>query len=53
MLSDLGRFEQAISAYDNATKIDPQYSDAWNNKGVALKALNRNSEADEAFAKAG
>jgi hypothetical protein len=35
------------------TSFLPNFSKAWYNKGIALKAINPNSEADEAFAKAG
>jgi Flp pilus assembly protein TadD len=39
-------------AFDKAVEINPQLAEAWNCKGIALKALGRNSEADSAFAKA-
>jgi tetratricopeptide (TPR) repeat protein len=43
---------EAIQAYDEAIKIDPQYAKAWYNKGITLKSLGRTTEADAAFAKA-
>jgi tetratricopeptide (TPR) repeat protein len=30
-------------------EIDPQYADAWNNKGFALNFLGRHDEAIKAF----
>lgn len=47
-----GEYEKALEAFDKATKIDPGYAKAWNNKGKALRLLNRDSEADIAFAMA-
>ena len=32
-----------------AIRLDPEYTDAWNNKGNALLKLKRYSEADAAF----
>ena len=36
---------------NQAISINPQFAEAWYNKGVALKALGRTSESDAAFAK--
>ena len=44
--------EDALAAYDRAIGINPQYSEAWNNKGVELGELNRPKEALTAFEKA-
>jgi len=30
------KYKAAIMAYDEALKINPQYVDAWYNKGIAL-----------------
>jgi tetratricopeptide (TPR) repeat protein len=46
------KYDNAIKAFDEATRLDPTYSEAWNSKGVALKALGRTTEANDAFAKA-
>ena len=35
-LYNLGKYEEAIKCYDKAIEIDPNYADAWNNKGLAL-----------------
>jgi tetratricopeptide (TPR) repeat protein len=48
----LNKFDEAIKAYDKAIEIDPQHSNAWYNKGLALTKLNRSNEAIKAFDKA-
>lgn len=45
-------YSGAIKYYDKATEIDPEYVLAWSNKGDALKALHKDAEAEEAYAKA-
>lgn len=40
-LSHLGRYEEAITYYDKALAIDPNYVDVLNNKGVSLDKLGR------------
>ena len=39
--------------FDKVIEIEPRDSKAWNSKGLALKALGHDVEADAAFAKAG
>lgn len=54
-LYNQGKYSEAINAYDDAIKIDPNSADtwqAWNGKGDAMKALGRNKEADVAYATA-
>lgn len=51
-LLGLKRYEEALNAYDNATLLNPNYAEAWIDKGLALWALNRDTEADAAFARA-
>lgn len=51
-LYDQGKLDEAIKAYDEAIRLDPNLANAWYKKGVALKALGRTSEAEAAFAKA-
>jgi tetratricopeptide (TPR) repeat protein len=40
-----GQYEDAIGCYDKAIELDPDYSDAWYNKGLALYNLRRYEEA--------
>ena len=48
----LGRYDEALKYYERALQIDPADGYAWYAKGEALKALDRQAEADEAYAKA-
>lgn len=41
--------EEALITYNRAIELDPNYSEALNNKGNLLKALGRFSEALDAF----
>ena len=34
-LHNQGRYDEAIKAYDEAIRLDPEYANAWNNKGSA------------------
>jgi len=45
----LGRKEEAIIAYDQAIKINPDYAMAYYNKGSSLYALGRKEEAIIAY----
>ncbi len=47
-----GEYERAIKDFIKVTAINPNYIEAWNKEGEALKALGRIEEADAAFAKA-
>src|SRR5262249_54603439 len=51
-LLSLDRPEDALAAFDAALQNMPTHAAAWNNRGRALQALNRHSEAAESFAKA-
>jgi tetratricopeptide (TPR) repeat protein len=51
-LYDLGKYDEAIKACDEAIKINQTFTMAWNNKDKALNALVRTVEANTAFAKA-
>jgi len=42
-------YEEAIAAYDEAVKIQPDYHQAWHNRGLALQNLERFSEAITSF----
>ena len=35
-LSTQGKYDEAIQAYDEAIRLDPNYATPWNNKGDAL-----------------
>jgi len=41
----LGQYEQAIAHYDRALVLDPYHADAWFNKGMTLRSMDRNTEA--------
>jgi tetratricopeptide (TPR) repeat protein len=45
-------YSEAIKAYDEAIKLDPNNADFWNCKGNALKKLGLTTEANRAYAKA-
>ena len=51
-LTKLGKFHEAIIAYDRAIEIDPNNSDAWNGKGFTLNKLDKYTEALQASNKA-
>ena len=51
-LKKLGRYEEALQAIDKALELKPDYSYAWNNKGIALRNLGRHEEALQAYDKA-
>ncbi len=40
-----GKYDEAVQAYDEAIKLDPEYASAWHNKGTALYYLGRYDEA--------
>ena len=48
----LGRYGEAVSAFDRAIAIDPDLGDAWKNRGLSLAFLNRTSESEESFVRA-
>ncbi|MFA5347581.1 MAG: tetratricopeptide repeat protein [Methanoregula sp.] len=49
ILSQLKRFEEALSAYDEAIRLDPDYAPVWSDKGFTLRQLNRFEEALSAY----
>ena len=51
MLCLLGRFEEAVAAYDRALAIQPD-AESFNNRGNALQNLNRPAEALASFDRA-
>ena len=49
-LYSLGKYDEAIKAYDEAIRLDPEDAEARYNKGNALKSLGKHDEAyDEAI----
>ena len=52
VLYDLGKYNESCQAYDKAIEIYPEYALAWYDKSIALKMLNRTTDANAAFAKA-
>jgi len=42
---DKRNYSMAVDHYDQAIKVDPNYADAWNNKGIALHNLRKFKEA--------
>ena len=44
-LDNMGRFEEALSSYDQALKLNPKHAGAWNNRGITLSKLGRSDEA--------
>jgi len=50
--STIGRYADAVAAYDKAVFIRPGNADAWNNRGIALENLGQYSEAVSSYDKA-
>ncbi len=48
----MGRYSEAVTAFDRAIAIDPDHEDAWKNRGLSLAMLNRTSESEESFVRA-
>ena len=48
----LGKYDEAIQAFDKAIKLNPAKAETWRNKGLDLYRLNRSDEAIQAFDKA-
>ena len=44
-----GRFEDALSAFEQALLLNQNDPDLWNLKGVALRSLGRYDESVECF----
>jgi len=47
-----GKYDEAIQAYDEAIRLDPEFAYPWFSKGVVLEYLGKVAEANEAYAKA-
>ncbi|WP_175413359.1 tetratricopeptide repeat protein [Methanosarcina mazei] len=46
-----GELNESLEYFNRLLELNPQYSDAWNNKGVTLSELGRYEEAIEAYNK--
>ena len=51
-LDDHGKYDEAIEAYDEAIRLDPNVAPAWYNKGLALDELALYEEAISAYTEA-
>jgi serine/threonine protein kinase len=51
-LNSLGRFEEAIYAFNTVLEMDPLDVSAWNNKGTSLNGLGSFEEAIQCYDKA-
>ncbi|NJL87337.1 MAG: tetratricopeptide repeat protein [Leptolyngbyaceae cyanobacterium SM1_1_3] len=51
-LSELEKFEEALTSFDRATRFNPNSPKAWDNRGYVLMKLGRDSEAIRSFDKA-
>ncbi len=49
IFDDTRRYDEALEAYNEAIKINLDYAEAWNNKGVTLSKMHRYDEALEAY----
>ena len=47
-----GKYDDVITCFDEAIRLNPNLAEAWYGKGVALGLLGRNTDAQEAYAKA-
>jgi len=52
MLTNSGKYNEAITAYDKAIEINPHNSLAWNGKGIVLDELGKFDEAIKTYTKA-
>ena len=50
MMED-GKYDEALSLFEQALKLDGKDPDIWNHKGTALRSLGRYTEAVECFEK--
>ncbi|PKG31486.1 tetratricopeptide repeat protein, partial [Methanoregula sp.] len=49
LLTDLGRYDEAIAAADQATALYPREPGIWNNKGWAYYQMGKYNEAADAY----
>src|SRR5258708_1555669 len=51
-LQRLWRAKEALTAFDQAIRLNPNYADAYHNKGRALEQLGKQREAQQAYTRA-
>ncbi len=51
-LASLGHLEEAITIYDSVLALEPQNTNAWNNKGVCLRKQGKMQDALRCYEKA-
>ncbi|MDD4651253.1 MAG: tetratricopeptide repeat protein [Methanothrix sp.] len=49
ILHDQGKYDEALKAYDEAIRLDPDYASAWNYKGETLDSQGKYDEALKAY----
>jgi len=47
----MGRYQDALNSFAQAADIDPEFTEAWFNKGLALMHMGKYLEAIRAFNK--
>ena len=47
-----GSYQEAISAFDEGLKTDPQNASAWHHRGMALAGMGQGAEANQSIQKA-
>jgi Flp pilus assembly protein TadD len=52
MTDELKRYEKALTAYEQAIRLDPNSARAYHEKGVVLEALGMEKEAQKAHQRA-
>ena len=50
-MTQLEKYDDALSSYEKAIEISPGYADAWYNKAEILKHKGQNDEAETCFSK--
>ena len=50
-MTQLEKFDDALSSYEKAIEVSPGYADAWYNKAELLKHKGQDEEAETCFAK--
>lgn len=48
----MGRYEEAVDAFDQAVVLDPNLTVAWRNRGLSMALLGRTDESEASFSRA-